>query len=183
MSNLTNLLPPERKRALSRGFLLRVGVVAIVLVITLVASAGVLLVPTYMLLVASEKEKEVRLAGVEAKLAASEESDLPERLKLLSTNVTKLVELSKAPSTSAKIRSILELSRPGITLSNLSYTSTEGEMPATLVVGGSSLTREALRNYQVTLQNVPSVESATLPVSAYANDADIRFSITITFKP
>lgn len=182
MSNLTNLLPPEYRQALSRDFLLRLGVVAIALLTILVLAAGALLIPTYAFLQISADAKKERLTNLESSLSSKDEKGLSARLATLAANAAKLANLSSAVSVSTTMSSVLALSRPGITLSTLSYTSAAGDSLATLVVSGSATTREALRKYQLTLQESPLVRSATLPVSAYANDTNIMFSITITLS-
>jgi len=48
---------------------------------------------------------------------------------------------------------------------------------------GIAATRDALRNYQIALQNAAFARAADLPVSAYAKDSNISFNITITLKP
>lgn len=182
-NDATNLLPPERKRALSRDFSLRIGVVAVVLVTVLTLAAAVLLMPTYVFLKASAGVKQARLASMEAAPSSDNEAALSARLASLSSNAAKLIALSDAPSVSAIISTALAISRPGITLSSLSYTPSVDKSPAILVISGSSSTRDALRNYQLMLQGASFAQSATLPVSAYANDTNIAFTITVTLAP
>ena len=182
-NNLTNLLPPERRRALSRAFLLRVAVVAVVLVTFLTLAAAVLLIPTYVFLEGNASAKEVRLASMEASLSSSDEAALSARLSALSSNAAKISALATAPSASALIQKVLAASRPGITLSGFSYTPAAGKSPGTVVISGIAATRDALRNYQLTLQGAPFAQSATLPVSVYASDSDISFAITVTLTP
>jgi hypothetical protein len=180
MDNSTNLLPPERRRLLTRDFVLRTVVVVVVMVTLLTLAAGVLLIPTYVLLEGNANAKKERLASMEASLSSSDEAALSARLLALSNNAAKLATLSSAPSASATIREALAISRPGITLSSFAYTPAAGAAAATLVISGVSATRDALRNYQLTLQGAPFARAATLPVSAYANDTNINFAITVT---
>lgn len=180
---LTNLLPPERVQALLRNYVLRVVVVIIVLATALTLSAAILLVPTYVLLAGNENTKKTHLANIESTFSSAEEAALSARLAVLSRNAAALVALSNAPSASAIIQEVLAVSRPGITLSGLSYTPPADKEPGTLVVSGSSATRDALRNYQLALEQTPLARSAVLPVSAYAKDANIDFAITITLAP
>lgn len=181
--NLTNLLPAERRRALSRSFLLRVIVVIVALVTVLTLAAGVLLIPTYVYLEATAATKQAHLASMEASLSSSDETGLAARLAALSSNAATLTALSNAPSASVLIREILAVPRPGITLSSFAYTPAEGSSAGTIVVSGSSATRDALRNYQLALQGASFAQSAALPVSAYADDTDISFAITVTLTP
>ena len=182
-NSLTNLLPFGRRRALSRNFMLRIVVVVVVLVTTLTVIAGVLLIPTYVLLQTNAQAKEARLASMDATLSSSDETSLAARLSALSSNAAKLTALSTTPSASVILQQVLSLPRPGITISNFSYTPAAKGSLTTVVLSGSSTTRDALRNYQLTLQGASFIKSATVPVSAYANDADITFAITVILTP
>ncbi|MDO8566725.1 MAG: hypothetical protein Q7R58_01065 [bacterium] len=179
-NELTNLLPQERQRMLSRNYVLKIGVIIAVLVTVLTFSAGVLLIPTYVFLNGSANAKKINLAHIESTLSSTDEVALRERLATLSTNAANLLTLSDAVPVSALIRDILSIPRPGITLSELSFTPSAGNNSETMVVSGSSATRDALRSYQLALQGASFIRSAVLPVSAYAKDSDIAFIITIT---
>ncbi|KKW41074.1 MAG: hypothetical protein UY91_C0027G0004 [Parcubacteria group bacterium GW2011_GWB1_55_9] len=179
-NELTNLLPPERQRALSRGYLARFITVIVFMGIALILIAAALLLPSYVLLAKNEHTKKDYLANSKSAISSAEEKDLSTRLSVLSANTAALIALGKAPSASAAVRTMLALPRPGIALSDFSYTSAAGKKPGALVVSGTAKTRDALRSYQTTLQNAPFARSADLPVSAYAKDSDIAFTITIT---
>lgn len=182
-NELTNLLPEERQRILSRDYILRIGVITAMLATALALSAGVLLIPTYVFLNGNANEKKVSLAHIESTLSSADEVALQGRLAALSTNAAALVALSDAPSVSALIRDMLSVSHPGITLSRISFTPSTGKSSGTIAVSGSAATRDALRNYQLALEGARFARSAVLPVSAYAKDSDIAFTITITLAP
>ena len=177
---LTNLLPSERQRALARDYLLRLGVVGTVLISVLILVAAVLLLPTYVFLVKSADAKEARLASVESMLASADEKNLSLRLSALTRNTAILTALKEAPAASGISRVFLAVSRPGITLSGFTYTPAGAESPGQLAISGGAATREALRNYQLALEKASFSRSAALPVSAYAKDSDIGFTITVT---
>ncbi|MBI2025452.1 hypothetical protein HYT04_01535 [Candidatus Kaiserbacteria bacterium] len=180
---LTNLLPPERQRLLSRDYALRVGTVVAVLATALVFSAAALLIPTYVYLGGSENTKKADLARIRSVLSSADEAELSARLSVLSANAAELMALSSASSASSVIRETLSIPRPGIALSGFSLTVPMNNESRTLVVTGSSATRDALRGYQLALQGAPFIRSAVLPVSAYAKDSNIPFAITITLAP
>ncbi len=182
-TELTNLLPLERGRALSREYVFRVGVVVVVMVTMLTLAAAVLLVPTYVFLTESTRAKKERLAHIESSVSSAEEAALSARLATLSTDTASIVELSNTSSVSTIIRDILTTSRPGITLLDLTYAPSVGKSAKTMTVSGVSATRVALNNYQLALQRAPGVLSAVVPVSSYAKDTDITFSVTITLAP
>ena len=180
---LTDLLPTERKSSLFREYHFRLGVVILSLAIILALSAAILLVPTYVFLVGSAKVKEAQLAHVKSALASSDEAALSSRLTVLSNDAKTLISLATRPAVSRVMSSVLAVSRPGITLTNFTYTPAAGKNQTTLALSGVAMTRDALRNYQIALQEAPFAQSATIPVSAYAKDANIAFMITITLAP
>ena len=182
-SELTNLLPLERRRALRRNYFLRLGVVALLFASALTLAAAVLLLPTYVFLANSYRAKEARLANVESTLSSSDETALSARLAALSSDAATLVALGNAPSASAIIRAALATSRPGVTLSSISYTPATGTAPGTLALSGTAASRDALRSYQLALQGASFALSADLPVSAYAKDTNIAFTVTVTLVP
>ncbi|MFM2331115.1 MAG: hypothetical protein RLZZ26_622 [Candidatus Parcubacteria bacterium] len=183
-NHMTNLLPPERRRGLTRDFTLRIAVVLVVLVTSLTLVAGAMLLPTYIFLQASAQSKKDHLANVEHALSASDGASLAARLATLSTNAAKLTALGSAPSVGVVLQKVLAIAHPGIVLTNFSYTPSAGpSLLSTVVVSGSSTTRETLHSYQLALESAPFVRTAVLPVSAYANDTNITFTITLTLAP
>jgi len=182
-NELTNLLPPERQREFHREYLLRFGTVAVLLFSGLVFAAAALLVPAYLFLDEGIREKEARIATLETEYSSSEEAVLFARLTTLSDNAKTLAELADTPTASSVLRGVLAVSRPGVVLSGFGYSAAAGKNPSTLAVSGVAATREALRSYQIALESPPFSRSANMPVSAYAKDANIPFTITITLAP
>jgi hypothetical protein len=182
-NDLINLLPAERQRVLSREYFIRFGVMAAFLITLLVVAAGILLLPTYVFLVQSATAKQARLTNVEAILSSSNEAALSARLTALSNEAAQLIALGSAPSASDTIRTALAIPRPGIALSGFEYARAAGKVPGTLEISGVATTRDALRTYQLALQNSSFAAAADLPVSAYAKDANIIFTIVVTLAP
>ena len=182
-NELTNVLPPERQSALSRAYFLRLGVVSAVLLGILTFISAALLLPTYVFLAKSASVKEARLASIESTLSSADETALSARLAALTSDPAILTALANTPSASNIIRTVLAISRPGITLSDFVYTPAVNKVPGTLIISGTAATRDALRGYQLALQGAPLTLSATLPVSSYAKDANTTFTITVTLAP
>jgi hypothetical protein len=49
-----------------------------------------------------------------------------------------------------------------------------------MMITGSAATRTALQSFKEELASLPFVTSADLPISAFAKESDIPFSITVT---
>jgi hypothetical protein len=180
-STTTNLLPSDRRHKLVREYYFRLVVVVIGLVIALIGVAAILLMPTYIYLLGTAGEKQTELAHVTATLASASDATLSARLAALSKDAAALIALSKKPSVSAALRSVLGVSRPGVSISGFTYLPDPKAITAQLT--GTAATRDALRSYQLALQNLPAISAATLPVSVYAKDTDISFTITLTLMP
>lgn len=182
-NELTNLLPAAARHAARREYLLRLGVVAALLATALVIVAALLLLPAYVFLGASFQTKKAHLASIESTLSSVSEKTLSDRLAALSTDAATLTAIANAPSISAIIRAVLATARPGVSLSSFVYTPAAPGSHGTLLISGMAMTRDALRNYQLTLQSAPFALAADLPVSAYAQDTNIPFTITVTLAP
>jgi len=177
-----NLLPFECQRARRREYFVRVAIVSIVLATVLIGIAALLLVPTYLFLSGEIAAKKTRLADTESSLHSLNEDELAARLSALSADAAVLTKLLAAPSVSGMMRTILAVAHPGITLSSFSYApmNTKGSAPGSFTISGIAATRDALRSYQLALEGLPFARSADLPVSAYAQDTAITFTVTLS---
>lgn len=179
-NELTNLLPIDRQQRLRRDYFLRLGTVIALAVTILVCSSIVLLVPTYVFLIKSADAKANRLASLESRLSSADEVEISARLATLSSNASVLTKFAKASSVSTIIRTVLAVPRPGIKIFGMTHAPIVGKKQGIITISGLSATRDALRSYQLALQNAPFVSAAELPISVYAKDADIPFTVTIT---
>jgi len=162
---------------------MRLAVVVAILITALTATAGLLLLPTYVFLSQSAATKQAHLANIESLLTSADEAALSARLVALSNDATVLATLGSAPSASATMRTVLAVARSGIKLSGFVYTPAKGGTKGTLSITGTATSRDALRAYQLALQSGSFASAADLPVSAYAKDTDISFTIMVTLAP
>jgi len=181
--NRLNLLPANRISVLIQDYFFRVGIVALVLSTVLVASAALLLVPTYSFSTTTLHTKEAYLSTIKSTQTSSNELALPVRVKQLSAAISVLTAVSSESSSSVTIRHVLAVSRPGAVLSGIAYDKDPKKKPGTVTITGMATTRDSLLNYQLALQNASFAQSVDLPVSSYAKDVDIPFTITVTLKP
>jgi len=182
-NELTNLLPNERLRAIRLDYFIRLGVIAALIVTMLTSAAAILLLPTYIFLTASASSEKTRLANIESSLSSSNDVALSAQLTALSNSAKILSVLGSVRTVSEITRDVLVIPRPGITLSGLAYSPATSKSQNIFTISGISATRDALRSYQLALQSAPFVSSANLPVSVYAKDTNIAFTITITLAP
>jgi Tfp pilus assembly protein PilN len=177
---LTNLLPRERRNAQRRSYFMRLGVVSCLLLALLVFANTVLLVPSYIYLVKQVEQQKTDLAQLDARLESAEEREVSTRLSRLEKNTQHLARLETSPAASGALRAILQIPRPGISLTGFTYTAPKGNERAKMTIAGIAQTRDALRRYDAALSALPYVESADLPISAYAAENAIPFTVALT---
>lgn len=178
--HLTNLLPLDRQRALRNAYFLRLGTVALSFLAVLVLVSAALLVPSYMYVVGQAQNEREALAVLEAQLSSSEEQEVVRRLTELERDARYLSTVGANVSATRVFESILLEPRAGTTLTGLTFTPPSGKAEGKVTLSGKAATRAALRQYQATLSAMPNVTSAELPISAYAREVDIPFTITVS---
>lgn len=174
----TNLLPQGRQRALGRDYLFRLLTVATLALTALVIAHGLLLFPTYLYLEQEVETREAKLEALNAASALAAEGEVGTRIDTLTKAATQLSSLANRPTGSGAVRAILSVPRPGITLSSFAFAPAPGE--SRMIISGTASSREALRTYRETLDALSYVTKADLPISAYAKESDIAFTITLS---
>lgn len=177
---LTNLLPKHLVRAFRRHYFLRVATLACLLLAGLVIVHGLLLAPSYMFAHNEVSRETAQLATLYASLHTTEEVQVRARLTALSANVAYLNQLGTTTAASAALRAVLSVPHTGITLSGFTFAPPIGKASGTMGISGMAATRDALRAYALALGQLPFVTNADLPISAYAQDSNIPFTITLT---
>lgn len=183
MNRFINLLPIERRAALTRAYHVRLGVVAAYGATSLVAVAMIMLFPSYLLVAQRIKAQEANLAAGQSALAALDDSEASTRFTALTAQIETLSALSDNASVIELIHDLLAVDHTGVALAGFVYTAAKDEHAATIDISGVAETRDSLRSYQRVLEAVSVVRSVNLPVSAYAQDVDIAFASTLTLEP
>ncbi len=177
---LTNLLPTERSRAFRHEYFLRLITVALVLLAFVVVAAGVMLIPSYLAFTDELRVQQEELARVSLALESTEEKQVGARLLQLEADSAHLARLATMPSVSNTVRAVLMVPRPGIRLDQFAYSPGKDAGTQNLMISGTADTRDALRQYNLALTALPFVERSDLPISAYAQETDLMFTITLT---
>jgi cell division protein FtsB len=182
---LTNLLPLERRKLHAREYALRLATIAAIALSLLIGIHGVLLAPSYLYLRDQIALRQSQLDTLSQERAASGYEDLAARIKSLSENANILIELQSAPSASESIHSVLVLARGGIALTSFTFAPGNGKDTGRMTLAGTAATRESLRTFDRSLGSLAFVTSTDLPLSVYAKEKEIPFTITLSlaWKP
>jgi hypothetical protein len=179
-SELTNLIPQSNSNAFKNQYLVRLATVAIWLLVVVVIVQGVLLLPSYLYERQTADVDSAELARLSANLATTQEQQVQARLTALQVESAYLLGLNTAPTASATLQAVLAVPRPGIALDGFTFTPPMKGMPGNMQITGIADTREDLRSFDSALGALPFVSSANLPISDYAKDTAIPFTITLT---
>lgn len=175
-----NLLPEMRKGALTRMYRLRLAVVGVLMLSGVLLVHAVGMFPSFLYIEQLQRVYEADLSGIGEKLAGLEEKAIRLRVTTLESRAQELQKTAQEGTASNVLRAVTVLPHPGIHIDQLSFTrGKEGQTPS-MTVAGIAVSRESLHAYSSTLSLLPYVEKADLPISTFAKEADIPFSITLT---
>lgn len=181
---LTNLLPPERQRRLAREYYLHLATVSVWSLVVIVAFGIAFLAPSFLYVEDEMRARQARIDSMNQNLAGTSGQSANTELASLSASAQYLTRLASTTTASAALRGVLGVPRNGIVLTGITYSlpvATTGHAPSgSMTLTGTAATRESLRAYVAALSALPYVSNANLPISAYAKDANIPFSITLT---
>jgi Tfp pilus assembly protein PilN len=178
-NELTNLLPAGKIKEFHVRYFMRLGIVSVCMLAVLVGIHGVLLLPSHFFLTQQIMEEQQKLEVVSTESSSSEEKDFEERLSLLSKNAIQIKDLASSDSASDIFTRTLDIEHKNISILGFTYTAATGKTPGVVAIAGLAKTRDSLRQYQLALQSADFVAAADLPVSSYAKDFDISFTITL----
>jgi Tfp pilus assembly protein PilN len=175
---LMNLLPPDRARAARRNYFLRLAAVGALALAVVIALHAVMLIPSYAYLAEDIRGKAARADDLAAALTP-EEKAASSALATLSADAAHLSQLSSMPTMSGAVRLVLSVPHGGIALTGFAF-APQNASARTMQFTGTASTRDSLRAYVVALQGEPWISDASLPISAYAQDTNLPFTISLT---
>lgn len=176
-----NLLPDNLKEKIRSEYYLRLIVVVFVFVIGIQVSFLIFLFPSW--LISMEKEKEIisqseisgkSLQDSQIDLVNSAINTINAKLRVINTTL-------EYPRVVSLIDSILSQKTGSIHIDGITYIS-QGVTTGKMVIAGTSTTRESLVVFAKKLEESRLFSSVDLPISNFAKDKDIDFSISMTIK-
>ena len=177
---LTNLLPPERKKAIKRIYLFRLVTVCILVLSFIVLSSAAILVPSYIHVHQQNILQTKELERLSTTLIASGGKDVALRIKTLAQDAGYLSRLATSSTATSVITLLTNIPHQGISITGISYTPVVKGVDGKVILNGTATTRTTLRSYMDALSSQPFIKNADLPISAYAKEKEIPFTITLT---
>lgn len=136
-----------------------------------------LMVPTYLHFAQNAADSTIALSELTGRLADSKEQEIGSRAASLSERISYLASATRGATASGALRAFVAMPHKGVRITSFAFI--EGAQ-ARLTITGVAASRETLRAYAGALTILPYVSGVDLPISAYAKESDIPFTITVT---
>jgi len=142
--------------------------------------ASIAILPSYSISTSKEKDVTTHLAQLKASLEERSGGDLGLLLNDAKAKISLINTTNKTKAaTSQIIRDLLEAKPSGIAITGILY-SEDDKGVRQILVTGTSLNRESLVGFSQNVKKLDEFEGVNLPVSNFAKDSDIDFSMQIT---
>lgn len=176
---MVNLLPAQERRAIVRGYYLRLFTLTMSVVTTVMIAGGLFLLPSFFLARATADSGARYRAALEETVGLRERAGVSAHVATVAERVRLLDTFSTSPVTPDIARKIIDALPRGVTLTTLSMTRRDGG--AAVSITGSAATRDALLSLAESLKSVSALAGVSLPVSSLAQDKDIPFSLSFIY--
>lgn len=176
---MRNLLLEKDKKLLQKEYFLRVTLISLLFAIFAIIIGIVFLFPSYFISVTKEKAIKNQTKIIQASIDVIEQG--AQTTELLAANEKlKLFSLNKNETPTTDIFEVVVRAMPnGVQVSKL-FLIRRVEQKNELTIEGIATNRETLLSFQKKLQQESLFEKVFLPISGFASDKDIEFSIRIT---
>ena len=175
-----NLIPEEKKKKLEKEYTLRLSATATIFLGSICLVALILLIPSYVISNSRLKEAQKKNDALISALSLSNTKSATDVLKTISADSDALKGTLQYPALASLIETIATSKPEGIVINSIDFSS--GSSPDTVTLGGVASTRDSLVAFSGLFQSNPLFQNASLPISDFAKDRDIDFSLTLSLK-
>ncbi len=173
-----NLLPQDYQKDIYKEYLRRRRIFILIILCFVGFSAGISFIPSYIISLQKEGELEQVLV---AEIDSSKEDVVGFNKKLsdLKANISIVISEEESISVSEIFSSLLSKVSGDISITNLLYKK-ESENPSSVAIVGVAKTRDSLLSFAKSLENTKLFSKVDIPVSSFAKDKNIEFSLQLT---
>ncbi len=172
-----NLLPKKEQKKIRAEYIIRRRIILAEIVMSIIVTSIVMIIPLHLL--NSQLQKEVVLHN-EQDTENVKNNEIKDAVSALNTKIDTLQQ--DAPQSMYDVISdIAELSGPNIHIRGFNF-SIQDNFEQRLLLSGNADDRDSLLTFKQNLETETYVSSVDLPVSNFAQNTDISFSITIILR-
>jgi len=174
---MLSFLTQDYKTMIRREYILRFLTVVFFVLIVLAIVAGLLLIPYLTFVGSQEAISASRFALLTDSSQVRDSQTFRIELSNLRAEALRLTPSAKVLPYEL-INELSALFTNGVELSSIEYTLNK-DGTAAISLSGVASTRLSLQSFISTLQNVPGLTGVSIPVSAFAQDKNIGFNLSI----
>ena len=175
-----NLLPQKEKTGNQRNYLYRFLTGLTGAIFSSLLIGGFVLLPLYILIQAKQLELGTELTSLKNSQGASGSEDVYRLLEMANQRMN-FLSLRSDLSLVSGVKEILARRPAGVIITSLAYHPQENSnsrLVAGVSLKGVASRREAIMEFVKNLQPEPTFSGINVPVSSFAKDRDIEFSLT-----
>ena len=172
------LLPEDYKKRIVKDYRSRLTNVGLLLFIGAFFAGIILLIPSLAFVGSKKTELLSEKMLLETDIAEKNSNNLAEALSSIRTDLVVLQREEVSPTDF--IKKIIGVKTPAIKINEIHYTLTE-DTAGTFTISGLALLRKDLTSFTKSLETIPGVILVDLPISNLAKDANLPFTIQISF--
>lgn len=174
-----NLLPKNEKEAIRREYRLRLAIVILWMSFGSLLIASVLLLPSFLLSSEKEKAAKQRYENLNASVKQNASDNFDAVLRDAKQRLELLGHESPGVLLHRLVLRIASLKSDRVSLSNFSFVGGE-KGKKNVTIAGVARDRTSLLAFVKALERAELFEAVAVPISNFAKDTDIDFSITAT---
>ena len=176
---MTNLIPPQAKKQLTRIYWFR-QLTTWMIVWSIAFCVGlVLLWPTYLLLSGTNAAYTATSASAGERTATYDE--MVTKLNQSNAQARLVIINQQAPNLSTIISDVWDQVGSGVSISGINIVRQDKAILPFMVTGEAS-NRQTLAAFRDRIVALPNVESVNLPIENLAQNQDISFTLTVTYN-
>lgn len=173
-----NLLPALEKKRNQREYWLRLSVTSFVVLGVVFVFGALMILPSYFLV---EGKRSSLLRGADTFNGGDDVLSTAQQIEEMTRQMAHAEELPISGDIARHMEQIIEVRPGGVTLSSLFFQKQAGERRFT--ISGVAQTRESLASYTTALQEIDAFSKVAVPISNFAQNRNISFSMSITLAP
>jgi hypothetical protein len=177
---MSNLLPEQQKKMVSRLYHMRYAVAALVALCLLLGVGIVLLLPTYTLVTSDAKVLDDRITLLESSDASGSKKQLADMTALLGSRLSMLGDRPEFSLVRDKfIDPVLKAKSDTVRFTNLSYVlNNDAGATAQVEISGVADTRESLLSFGERVRAIPNMKEVVVPITSFIKGAKVPFVIS-----
>lgn len=174
---MINLIPPDARTRITTEYWARVVTVWLFLLAVAAVLAGAFLLPSYVLVTSQVRSFAVEAEAAKASVA---HSDGTARVLVIAGDQARLLrEGEQMRRFTDLMAAVSAAAGAGIDIREYSFSRAAGVVTP-VQVGGVAATRQSLAVFRDALRAEPTFAAVDLPISNFAKDRDIEFSLSLT---